>query len=42
MVDADVNAQGQYVYESFSDRQLTNLVESRSLWEVRAGLEIRF
>ncbi len=42
VVDAQVNAQGQYVYTSFTDRQLTNLVENRSLWEIRAGLEIRF
>ena len=42
VVDVDVNAQGQYVYTDFTDRPLTDLIEQRSLWEVRAGLEIRF
>ncbi|MEN7344319.1 MAG: TonB-dependent receptor, partial [Pseudomonadota bacterium] len=42
VVDAEVNDQGQYVYTDFTDRPLTNLIENRSLWSVRMGLEVRF
>lgn len=42
VLDASVNAQGQYVFEEFNDRDITDLLEQRSLWEARVGLEFRF
>ncbi|MDZ7769197.1 MAG: carboxypeptidase regulatory-like domain-containing protein [Woeseiaceae bacterium] len=33
---------GQYIFESFSDRSVEDLLESRTLWEVRLGVEIDF
>ncbi|MEL7296837.1 MAG: TonB-dependent receptor, partial [Pseudomonadota bacterium] len=42
VVDADINDDGQYVYTDFTDRPLTNLIENRSLWSIRMGLEVRF
>ena len=42
VVDANVDSQGRYEYTNFSPRNLTDLIETRSLWEVRAGVEIRF
>ncbi|MFK8052507.1 MAG: carboxypeptidase regulatory-like domain-containing protein [Woeseiaceae bacterium] len=42
VVDASVNANGQFVYENFSSRQVTQLLTNRSLWEARMGVEIRF
>ena len=38
----DVNDQGQYVFERFTEREITNLLETRSLWQARWGFEIRF
>ncbi len=33
---------GQYIFEDFSDRGINDLLEFRSLWEARLGLEINF
>ncbi len=42
VVTNSINASGQFVFERFSDRDVNDLKETRSLWEVRAGLEFRF
>ena len=42
IVDIDVNSAGQYVFKNFSDRSVSNLLEFRSLWEARWGIEFRF
>lgn len=42
VIDASVNAAGQYVYEDFNERSVTDLLEARSLWQARIGLEFRF
>ena len=39
VVDSNVNAQGQYVYNTFTDRGLTDLLENQSLWEMRLGIQ---
>jgi hypothetical protein len=41
-VDAGVNDAGQYVFNRFSDRDISDLVEGRSQWEVRIGVGFRF
>ena len=38
----DVNEAGQYVFERFTEDGVTNLLEFRSLWEVRFGIDFRF
>ena len=42
VVTSSVNDEGQYVFERFSDRDVTDLLEFRSLWEARFGIELRF
>ena len=42
VVNSDVNADGQFVFERFRDRDVTTLLEFRSLWQARWGFEIRF
>jgi hypothetical protein len=42
IVDIDLNAAGQYVFKDFNDRPVTNLLEFRSLYEIRWGVELRF
>ena len=42
VVNSSVNDEGQYVYERFNDRSINQLLENRSLWTVRLGLEISF
>ena len=42
VVDSDVNAAGQYVFNDFTERDITDLLENRSLWQARWGVEIRF
>lgn len=39
VVDASLDAQGRYVFENFTDRDVNDLDENQSLWEVRLGLE---
>ncbi len=42
VVTSSLNAQGQYVYERFSNRDITQLLENRSLYEIRAGIQFEF
>jgi len=42
VVDSSVNAQGQYVFESFDPDNITNLLEDPSVWEARIGIEVKF
>ncbi len=42
VVAIDVNDEGQYVFERFSEEEVTDLLEIRSLWQLRLGFELRF
>jgi hypothetical protein len=42
VVESDVNDNGQYVFERFVDLDASDLIESRSLWEMRLGIGFRF
>jgi len=42
VVDSDVNDEGQYVFNSFTAREISDLIENRSNWEVRIGVGFRF
>ena len=42
VVDMTLDDQGRYVFERFTERDINDLQEERSLWEVRAGFSIRF
>ncbi len=42
IVESELNDAGQYVYNTFSDRDISDLIESRSNWEVRIGVGFRF
>ena len=42
IVDADVDGEGRFVYNSFSDRSIQRQYVNPSLWEARIGLDIRF
>ena len=42
VVVAGVNDDGQYVFNSFNDRSLSDLEENRSLWQANLGFEITF
>jgi len=42
VVDSDLNDEGQYVFNSFSDRSVSDLLENRSMWQVRVGIGITF
>ena len=42
VVDADVNAGGQFVFNEFSDRSLERVYIGPSLWEIRFGIDINF
>ncbi|MFT7288829.1 MAG: hypothetical protein ACI87W_002952 [Halieaceae bacterium] len=37
-----VDDQGRYVFEGFNDRDINDVQEQRSLWEVRLGFSIQF
>jgi hypothetical protein len=41
-VEASLNDEDQFVFESFSDRSLERQYVNPSLWEVRLGMDIRF
>jgi hypothetical protein len=41
-VDSSVNDDGQYVFDEFSGGSINDLLEDRSLWEVRFGVEFNF
>lgn len=42
VVTSSLNDRGQYVFERFRDRNITDLLEQRSLWEIRLGLQFEF
>jgi hypothetical protein len=42
VVTADINDQGQFVYQSFTERTIEDLLENRSLWSARIGIEFDF
>lgn len=42
VVTSSVNDQGQYVFERFRDRDITQLLDNRSLYEIRAGIQFEF
>jgi hypothetical protein len=43
VVDASIDSEtGQYIYETFSDRDINDLLETRSLWEAKIGIEFNF
>jgi hypothetical protein len=42
VVDSSIDDQGRYVFERFSKRDVNDLQEERSLWEIRLGLSVKF
>ena len=42
VVTSSLNDRGQYVFERFRDRNVTDLLEQRSLWELRVGIQFEF
>lgn len=42
VVDATLNDEGQYVFEKFTRQDVNNVLPERSLWEIRAGIQIQF
>lgn len=42
VVSSTVNAQGQYVYNSFTPKSVSDLQETESLWQVRLGVQFDF
>ena len=42
VVDSGLNDAGQYVFEEFNDRSISDLIEERSLWEIRLGIGFSF
>jgi hypothetical protein len=42
IITADIDDQGRYVYKGFSDRSINDILETRSLWQVRLGVEFNF
>ena len=42
VVTSSLNDRGQYVFERFRDRAITDLIEQRSLWELRMGIQFEF
>ncbi len=42
VVDASVDGQGRFVFESFRDRSIETTIVNRSLWEARMGIDIKF
>jgi hypothetical protein len=42
VIDADVNAAGQFVFTDFNDRSISRTYIGPSLWEVRMGIDINF
>ena len=42
VVTSSVNAQGQYVFERFNERSVSDLQEAQSLWQVRFGVQLEF
>lgn len=42
VVNATVNANGQYVYNAFTDNASQNVVDNPSYWSMKVGVEYRF
>jgi hypothetical protein len=42
VVESDVNGAGQYVFNNFTDRPISDLIEARSNYEVRLGVGFQF
>jgi hypothetical protein len=42
VVTSTIDDQGRYVFERFSARDVNDLQEERSLWEIRLGLSVKF
>ena len=42
IIQADIDAEGRYVYLRYSDRSVYDVLETRSLWQVRLGIELIF
>jgi hypothetical protein len=42
VVTSSIDDQGRYVFERFSARDVNDLQEERSLWEIRIGLSVKF
>jgi len=42
VIDTDVNDEGQYVFNRFSDRSIERTYINRSLWEAKIGIDIKF
>ena len=42
VVNASVDGQGRFVFESFRERAIEETVVNRSLWEARIGIDIKF
>ncbi len=42
VVVSSLNDRGQYVFERFADRDISDLLEQRSLWELRLGVQFEF
>jgi hypothetical protein len=42
IVDSELNDEGQYVYNAFTPREVSDEVQSRSQWEIRIGVGFRF
>jgi Carboxypeptidase regulatory-like domain len=42
VVNSDIDSSGRYVFNSFTDRSIETVLENRSLYEIRLGIEIDF
>ena len=42
VVNTGVDEQGRFVFNSFSNRSIEDVLENRSLWEARLGIEFNF
>lgn len=42
VVENSINSNGQFVFEEFNDRSILDVLENRSLYEIRFGIEIDF
>jgi len=42
VVDSSLAPGGEYIFEEFNDREFNNLLEFRTLWEARVGIQFDF
>ena len=42
VVESDVNSAGQFVYEEFNSGTIDDVLEIRSLWALRVGIDVTF